>query len=77
MAFKCGAACDLDKVRSLLKLEPAILEKFEQACMLSYLEDNRSVRICPSAPWCGSAIQVGATEGLRVEVRECHPGGCH
>ena len=32
--------------------------RYEQAVMASYMEDNGSVRLCPSAPWCGRAIQV-------------------
>lgn len=65
MSYKCGAICDLDKVEALLQSMPKELSKFQQSCLLSYMEDNQNVRTCPSQPWCGRAIQVwtGCGEG--------------
>ena len=58
MAFKCGVACDEDKVVALLAPLPDQLAKYKQARLMSYLEDNHNVRFCPSVPWCGNAVQV-------------------
>ena len=49
------------QVRRLLKRGgryDILLSKYEQGYMGSFIEDNHNVRLCPSAPWCGSAIQV-------------------
>ncbi|KAG1675373.1 hypothetical protein FOA52_012292 [Chlamydomonas sp. UWO 241] len=71
MAYKCGVACDLEKVRQLLQRSPAELQRLKQACLLSFIEDNSNVRICPSTPWCGRAIQV---EGDAFIEPECSCG---
>lgn len=71
MAFKCGVACDEDKVVELLRGNTALLEKYEQARLLSYIEDNSNVRFCPSVPWCGRAVQV---EGDPFCEPECSCG---
>lgn len=34
------------------------LDRYRQALLESYIEDNQNVRWCPSAPHCGRAIQV-------------------
>ena len=61
MEFKCGAMCSHQKVRRLLDRGgrySVLLSKFDQGYVGSYIEDNHNVRLCPSVPWCGSAIQV-------------------
>ena len=61
MAFKCGKMCEHAKVIKLLKRGGAyerLLAKYEQGYLGSFIEDNHNVRLCPSAPWCGRAIQV-------------------
>lgn len=47
------------QVRKLLQHEHKLLQKYEEKLLDSYIEDNRSVRWCPSVPHCGCAIQVG------------------
>ena len=47
------------QVRKLLQHEPKLLQKYEEKLLDSYIEDNKSVRWCPSVPHCGRAIQVG------------------
>mmetsp|Transcript_12045 Transcript_12045/g.25884 ORF Transcript_12045/g.25884 Transcript_12045/m.25884 type:complete len:537 (+) Transcript_12045:152-1762(+) len=71
MAYKCGAACDEDKVCQLLAPLPDLKLKFEEAQLASYMEDNSNVRLCPSVPWCGRAIQV---EGDHFCEPECACG---
>ncbi|DBA73929.1 hypothetical protein WJX79_003500 [Trebouxia sp. C0005] len=58
MAVKCGAICDDRQVRKLLQQESSLLDKYEQKLLDSYIEDNKSVKWCPSVPHCGCAIQV-------------------
>ncbi|KAL3137000.1 hypothetical protein ABBQ32_006592 [Trebouxia sp. C0010 RCD-2024] len=58
MAVKCGAICDDRQVRKLLRKEGRLLRKYEEKLLDSYIEDNKSVRWCPSVPHCGCAIQV-------------------
>lgn len=58
MAVKCGAICDDQQVRQLLQQETKLLDKYEQKLLDSYIEDNKSVKWCPSVPHCGCAIQV-------------------
>ena len=61
MAYKCGSMCAHDKVKRLLSRGgryDVLLSKFEQGYMGSFIEDNHNVRLCPSAPWCGNAVQV-------------------
>ncbi|MEW5311065.1 MAG: hypothetical protein WDW38_002808 [Sanguina aurantia] len=58
MAFKCGIGCDEAKVASILAEDPASLEKYNHSLLMSYVEDNASVKFCPSVPWCGRAVQV-------------------
>uniref|UniRef100_A0A0E0GQP4 RBR-type E3 ubiquitin transferase n=1 Tax=Oryza nivara TaxID=4536 RepID=A0A0E0GQP4_ORYNI len=63
MEVKCKAICDEDIVRRLLSLKyPAASKRFDLLLLESYLEDNDSVKWCPSAPHCGRAIQVGTGE---------------
>nr|CAB3498602.1 unnamed protein product [Digitaria exilis] len=63
MAVKCPAFCDEDHVRRLLGQKyPETAKRFNRFLLESYLEDNDSVKWCPSAPNCGRAIRVGAGE---------------
>lgn len=39
--------------------EPEVFAKYAHSHMQSYLEDNARVAFCPSAPWCGNAVEVG------------------
>jgi len=45
------------QVRKLLQQESNLLDKYEQKLLDSYIEDNKSVKWCPSVPHCGCAIQ--------------------
>ncbi|DBB04542.1 TPA: hypothetical protein ACH3X1_012624 [Trebouxia sp. C0004] len=62
--MECGHAYCNDcwhqhfKVRKLLQQESNLLDKYEQKLLDSYIEDNKSVKWCPSVPHCGCAIQV-------------------
>lgn len=38
--------------------DPALLNKYKQSHLESYMEDNQRVAFCPSTPWCGRAIEV-------------------
>ena len=40
--------------------DPVLLNKYKQSHLESYMEDNQRVVFCPSAPWCGRAIEVGS-----------------
>uniref|UniRef100_A0A0D9VWI2 RBR-type E3 ubiquitin transferase n=1 Tax=Leersia perrieri TaxID=77586 RepID=A0A0D9VWI2_9ORYZ len=63
MEVKCKAICDEDIVQRLLDLRyPAASKRFNQLLLVSYLDDNDSVKFCPSAPHCGRAIQVSSGE---------------
>ncbi|OEL29370.1 putative E3 ubiquitin-protein ligase ARI2 [Dichanthelium oligosanthes] len=63
MAVKCPAFCDEDHVRRLLGQKyPEMAKRFNRFLLESYLEDNDSVKWCPSTPNCGRAIRVGAGE---------------
>lgn len=44
--------------RAVAQGNPSLLEKYSQSHLQSYLEDNARVAFCPSAPWCGHAIEV-------------------
>jgi len=41
--------------------DPALLNKYKQSHLESYMEDNQRVAFCPSTPWCGRAIEVRAS----------------
>uniref|UniRef100_A0ACD5WCL8 Uncharacterized protein n=1 Tax=Avena sativa TaxID=4498 RepID=A0ACD5WCL8_AVESA len=63
MELKCPAICDDATVRRLLGLKyPAAAKRFNGFVLESYLENNASVKWCPSAPHCGRAIRVDAGE---------------
>ncbi|GJN24037.1 hypothetical protein PR202_gb11745 [Eleusine coracana subsp. coracana] len=73
MEVKCSAFCDEGTVRCLLFWKyPDLAKRFNHFLLESYLEDNDSVKWCPSVPHCGHAIRVGASERY-VEV-ECPCG---
>uniref|UniRef100_A0A1J3G586 RBR-type E3 ubiquitin transferase n=1 Tax=Noccaea caerulescens TaxID=107243 RepID=A0A1J3G586_NOCCA len=68
MAHKCNAICDEDVVRTLVsKSQPDLAEKFDRFLIESYIEDNKMVKWCPSAPHCGNAIRVEDDELCEVE----------
>ncbi|KAL6637465.1 hypothetical protein ACP70R_025037 [Stipagrostis hirtigluma subsp. patula] len=63
MEVKCSAICDEGIVRRLLGWKyPDTAKRFDRFLLESYLEDNDSVKWCPSTPHCGRAIRVGAGE---------------
>ncbi|XP_047088050.1 probable E3 ubiquitin-protein ligase ARI1 [Lolium rigidum] len=63
MEVKCPAICDDATVRRLLGLKyPAAAKRFDGFVLESYLENNAAVKWCPSAPHCGRAIRVDATD---------------
>lgn len=63
MEVKCSAFCDEDLVQRLLGQKyPAMAKRFNRFLLESYLEDNDSVKWCPSTPNCGHAIRVGTGE---------------
>lgn len=68
MAHKCNAICDEAIVRNLVRRRrPDLAEKFERFLLESYIEDNKMVKWCPSAPHCGNAIRVEDDEFCEVE----------
>ncbi|XP_059653950.1 probable E3 ubiquitin-protein ligase ARI2 [Cornus florida] len=68
MAHKCYAICDEAIVRNLVsKRHPDLAEKFDRFLLESYIEDNKMVKWCPSAPHCGNAIRVEDDECCEVE----------
>ncbi|XP_038679017.1 probable E3 ubiquitin-protein ligase ARI1 isoform X2 [Tripterygium wilfordii] len=65
MAHKCNSICDEAIVRNLVgKEHPDLAEKFERFLLESYIEDNKMVKWCPSAPHCGNAIRVEDDESF-------------
>ncbi|KAK9074034.1 hypothetical protein SSX86_006629 [Deinandra increscens subsp. villosa] len=68
MAHKCFAICDEAIIRNLVnKRHPDLAEKFDRFLLESYIEDNKMVKWCPSAPHCGNAIRVEEDEFCEVE----------
>lgn len=68
MAHKCNAICDEAVVRNLVsKRHPDMAEKFDRFLLESYIEDNKRVKWCPSAPHCGNAIRIEDDEFCEVE----------
>jgi hypothetical protein len=49
---------------AILQGDTALLNKYKQSHLESYMEDNQRVAFCPSVPWCGRAIEVR---------RQCRP----
>lgn len=63
MGEKCWAICDEAMVQHLLgRKYPEAAQRFERFLLESYLENNETVKWCPSVPHCGHAICVGAGE---------------
>ncbi|XP_066325159.1 probable E3 ubiquitin-protein ligase ARI1 [Miscanthus floridulus] len=63
MEVKCLAFCDENLVRFLLGQKyPDMAKRFDRFLLESYIEDNASVKWCPSTPNCGHAIRVGTGE---------------
>ncbi|KAL8540278.1 hypothetical protein ACS0TY_001753 [Phlomoides rotata] len=71
MAHKCNTICDEATVRKLVRSRhpdgPDLAEKFDRFLLESYIEDNKMVKWCPSAPHCGNAIRVENDEFCEVE----------
>lgn len=68
MAHKCNAICDEEKVRQLVrKRDRRLCEKFDRFLAESYIDDNKRVKWCPSAPHCGNAIKVEDDDLCEVE----------
>ncbi|KAK4762004.1 hypothetical protein SAY87_029888 [Trapa incisa] len=68
MAHKCNATCDDSIVSTLVRRRhPDLAEKFDRFLLESYIEDNKMVKWCPSAPHCGNAICVDEDEFCEVE----------
>lgn len=68
MAHKCNAICDEAVVRNLVSVRhPDMAEKFDRFLLESYIEDNKRVKWCPSAPHCGNAIRIEDDEFCEVE----------
>ncbi|PON76903.1 E3 ubiquitin ligase RBR family [Parasponia andersonii] len=68
MAHKCNAICDEVVVRNLVsKTHPDLAEKFDRFLLESYIEDNKRVNWCPSAPHCGNAIRIEDDDFSEVE----------
>ncbi|XAR72845.1 Ubiquitin--protein ligase [Bertholletia excelsa] len=68
MAHQCNAICDESVVRNLVsRRHPDLAEKFDRFLVESYIEDNKMVKWCPSAPHCGNAIRVEEDEFCEVE----------
>ncbi|KAJ4836069.1 carbonyl reductase (NADPH-dependent) ari1 [Turnera subulata] len=68
MAHRCNAICDEAVVRNLVsKRHPDLAEKFDRFLLESYIEDNKMVKWCPSAPHCGNAIRVQDDQFCEVE----------
>ncbi|KAI7743844.1 hypothetical protein M8C21_031483, partial [Ambrosia artemisiifolia] len=68
MAHKCFTICDESIIRNLVsKRHPDLAEKFDRFLLESYIEDNKMVKWCPSAPHCGNAIRVEEDEFCEVE----------
>lgn len=59
MTLKCNAICDEAIVRSLVSARhPDIADSFDRFLLESYIDDNNSVKWCPSVPHCGNAIRI-------------------
>ncbi|KAG8096937.1 hypothetical protein GUJ93_ZPchr0013g36696 [Zizania palustris] len=68
MAPKCNTICDEAIVRKLVNTKrPDIAERFERFLLESYIEDNDTVKWCPSTPHCGNAIRVKGDIYCEVE----------
>jgi ariadne-1 len=68
MAPKCNTICDEAVVRALVSVDhPDLAEKFDRFLVESYIEDNNTVKWCPSVPNCGNAIRVKGDAICEVE----------
>lgn len=67
MAYKCGVVCDEELVLAVIQGDPALLNKYKQSHLESYMEDNQRVAFCPSTPWCGRAIEVDSDPYVEPE----------
>lgn len=68
MAPKCNSICDEAVIRKLvIARRPDLAERFERFLLESYIEDNDTVKWCPSIPHCGNAIRVKGDIYCEVE----------
>ncbi|KAH6776501.1 RING/U-box superfamily protein [Perilla frutescens var. hirtella] len=68
MANRCYSVCDEGSIRNLVcARDPELAEKFDRFLLESYIEDNESVKWCPSVPHCGNAVRVDSDECCEVE----------
>nr|BAJ96176.1 predicted protein [Hordeum vulgare subsp. vulgare] len=74
MQVKCPAICDDATVRRLLgRKYPDTAKRFDNLVLDSYLDNNASVKWCPSTPHCGRAIRIVDASERYCEV-ECPCG---
>ncbi|XP_048569573.1 probable E3 ubiquitin-protein ligase ARI1 [Triticum urartu] len=77
MGVKCPVVCDEAVVQQLLAGKyPDAARRFDRFLLESYLENNDSVKWCPSVPHCGRAIRVGAGERYTEVECPCGLGFC-
>eukprot|EP00887_Chlorella_sp_A99_P003167 scaffold9.g3167.t1 len=55
------------RVKALLRASRPLLDKYEQALLESYIDDNRLVKWCPSVPHCGHAVRVVSDPQIEVD----------
>lgn len=58
LSFSACPCLSPPELESTCQGKPELLAKYRQSHLESYLEDNPRVAFCPSAPWCGHAVQV-------------------
>lgn len=75
MSFQCGKVLNIEKLQALLASHPEQLAKFNQAVVVSFMEENHNVKCCPSAPWCGRAVSVNGDAFTEPEC-ECGVSFC-
>ncbi|KAK9806532.1 hypothetical protein WJX73_007969 [Symbiochloris irregularis] len=69
MQPRCGVYCDENKVKRLLEGQDDVLLKYAHSLAESWVDDNASVRWCPSVPCCGRAISVAEDVHCQPECR--------
>ncbi|CAI9093642.1 OLC1v1029191C1 [Oldenlandia corymbosa var. corymbosa] len=77
MAHKCNEICDEESVRNMVRLrDPDLAEKFDRFLLESYVDDNKSIKWCPSVPHCGNAITVDDGDEYREVECVCREEFC-
>jgi len=84
--FGCGAVCDERAVLQLISADPTDIdeseaaaaseaaERYRRSLTESFVDDNASVRWCPSLPHCGAAVQLLSEAPGRCEEPSCSCG---